>query len=950
MKRRLRRTIEDLRDLIIKILTSRVAVVGIIFAVLFAIISVRLFYLQIVRSEYYQTNFTQKSEKVIYSEGSRGNIYDCNGKLIAHNDISYSVVMTDEIPSSSTKGDTINKIVYDTINIIESNGDSITDNFNIEYYNGSVRFKENPVTAQITFLCNVFGLSSSKIYANGYDKYSAQEVLDYMCSDKKFDIKSDTYELEDRVKICTVRYAMSLNSYQKYIATEIASNISNETQAAILENSSSLTGVDIKETYKRVYDQGEYLGSILGYTGKISEDELDDYNYSNELNIEYMSNDIVGKTGIEKSFDEYLKGSRGTETVFVDSKGSIIDVVNSQEAKSGNDLYLSIDSDLQKACYEILEREIAGLLVAKIVNWDYESQGDDDIVYIPVKDVYYQLLTNVISIEDFSDKNASSREKNIYNVFTEKKEYVLNRIKELLTEDENIITGDLNSEYNEYMYYCYDILCDEKIIDKNIVDSSDEVYKAFSNETISFNDFLIHAISKNWINVSILNSENKYASSDEVYYAMIDKLLTILDDDQEFEEKIYYYMIYSEEISPYDICMLLYDQAILPEDDPYKNALEEGRISAYSYVISQISDLVITPAMIALDPCSGSIVITDTETGQIKAVVSYPSYDNNMLSGSIDSEYWNKLNSDKSSPLYNRATQALSAPGSTFKPITAAAGLNEHVITTDTYIYDYGKFEYVTPSPKCWVSPGSHGQVNVTGAISVSCNYFFYSVGYLLSLNDDDEYTSLQGLNILEKYATLLGLNDLSGIEITESSPEFSTTDAVRTSIGQGSSAFTTVQLARYANCLANKGDNYKLSLFDHITDKDDNEILSYSAVLTNKNKLDDSIWDAINAGLYSAVSVGSISSVFYDCPVQIAGKTGTAQESIYRSNHSNFIGYAPYNDPEIAFACTIRNGGSSTYAAEVAKKCVEYYYGYYSIDEITEQGAFEIQLESVTD
>ena len=131
-----------------------------------------------MRAEYYQDNFTQKSERTIYYDGARGDIYDCNGRVLAHNEIAYSVYMTDLIPSSDEKGTIINDIIYNTIQIIESNGDHITDDFNLEVAaNGKLRFKEDPVTPKITFLCNVFGLTSDELYAQGYASSSAEDVL-----------------------------------------------------------------------------------------------------------------------------------------------------------------------------------------------------------------------------------------------------------------------------------------------------------------------------------------------------------------------------------------------------------------------------------------------------------------------------------------------------------------------------------------------------------------------------------------------------------------------------------------------------------------------------------------------------------------------------------------------------------------------------------------------------
>lgn len=923
-------------------------IIGAVFVVLFCVILGRLFYLQIIKSDYYQQNFTQKEMKVIYSEGARGNIYDCNGEQLAHNEVAYSVVMTDEIKSSSTKGEVINRIIYDTIQLIESNGDSLIDNFNIEFRDGNAAFKSDPVTPMITFLCNVFGLRSSEIYAQGYDKYTAREIIDYMCSDRRFDISEDEYSLEDRIKICIVRYALSLNSYQKYISTVIANDVNEHTQAAIVENRAELTGVDIKETYKRIYDHGVYFGNILGYTGYVSEEELESLRYSNE-GVEYLSGDIVGKTGIEATFDQYLKGTRGTETVFVDSKGSVLEVVDSSRSGSGNDLYLTLDTNLQTGFYEILEREIAGLLVARIVDWDYVNEGDDEIVYIPVKDVYFQLLTNVVEPLDFSNPGATYRERSIYSTFLAREKSVFQDMKAQLTRTQGIPTGELTDEYNDYMYFAYNLLGQINVLDKDIMDTSDPVYQQFAAEEISLREFLIHAISENWIDVSMLDSSRRYATSDEIYNALLEKLMDSLTDNIDFQEKIYYYMIYNGDIDPYDICMLLYDQEKLPDTDPMKTALENQTVSPFEYIIQQISRLVITPAMVALDPCSGSIVVTDTKTGKVKALVSYPSYDNNKLSGTIDPDYWFELNSDDSAPLYNRATQALTAPGSTFKPITAAAGLNENVIEVTTEIFDEGVFQDITPSPKCWIHPDTHGNVNVIEALSVSCNYFFYTVGYRLSMVDDN-YTSLQGLNVLENYATNLGLNEKSGVEIEENEPRFSSTDSVRTAIGQGTSGFSTVQLARYVNCLANKGQNYQLSLINRVEDKSGNIILSVDPLVTNEVELTPKYWAAIHSGMRGVVTDGSVAEVFRGTNLELAGKTGTAQENIYRSNHSNFIGFSPYREPEIAFACTIRNGGSSTYAAETTKNCLDYYYGYTSLEQVMTTGAFDIVLQGVTD
>ena len=166
--------------------------------------------------------------------------------------------------------------------------------------------------------------------------------------------------------------------------------------------------------------------------------------------------------------------------------------------------------------------------------------------------------------------------------------------------------------------------------------------------------------------------------------------------------------------------MMLFEQGFLQGDDDYQ-ALSSGRISAYDFMSSCISSKRITPAQLALQPCSGSCVITDPNNGNVLALVSYPSYDNNRMSGTIDADYYKQLNNDKSNPLYNWATQAQNAPGSTYKVCTSIMALDMGIINPSTSFYCSGTFDKITPSPRCWVRSG-HGTETVTTAIRDSTN------------------------------------------------------------------------------------------------------------------------------------------------------------------------------------------------------------------------------------
>ena len=258
----------------------------------------------------------------------------------------------------------------------------------------------------------------------------------------------------------------------------------------------------------------------------------------------------------------------------------------------------------------------------------------------------------------------------------------------------------------------------------------------------------------------------------------------------------------------------MYSQHVLEEDDDYQGLLS-GSLSAKNFMYNKIYNLEITPDMLALPPCSGSFVLTDINTGKVKALVSYPGYDANQIN---NVSYYASLINNSSSPLYNRATQQTLAPGSTFKPISAIAGLEEGVIDADTYITDYVEYTKVVPHANCWNSAG-HGTINVEQAIEYSCNYFFYEVGYRLgSKNNTTELNDSTGLALLAKYAKMFGLDSVSGLELPETTPRISDESVVRSAIGQATHNYTAAELARYVTAIANSGNLYQLSILDKIT------------------------------------------------------------------------------------------------------------------------------------
>ena len=211
--------------------------------------------------------------------------------------------------------------------------------------------------------------------------------------------------------------------------------------------------------------------------------------------------------------------------------------------------------------------------------------------------------------------------------------------------------------------------------------------------------------------------------------------------------------------------------------------------------------------------------------------------------------YYYQLINDQSSPLYNAATQAQTAPGSVFKPITAIAALESGVVTADELVETKGVFTELGLDLSCWLYSSSyetrtHGLINTVGAISGSCNYYFSEMGYRLSLDDNGNYNESKGVQAIQAFASAFGLDTTSGIEIREREPQISDTAPVPSAIGQGTHRFSNVQLARYVTALANSGTVYNLTLLDSVTDTDGNVVVDYQPEIANTTDFSASTWD----------------------------------------------------------------------------------------------------------
>ena len=416
----------------------------------------------------------------------------------------------------------------------------------------------------------------------------------------------------------------------------------------------------------------------------------------------------------------------------------------------------------------------------------------------------------------------------------------------------------------------------------------------------------------------------EYLDSEEIYQALTAYIIDYLKTDTGFSKLLYKYMLQEDTISGEDLCLVLYEQGVLSKEDELYQTMASGGLDAYTFMYRKIANLEITPAQLALAPCSASAVITDTATGNVLACVSYPGYDNNRLTNNMDTDYYAKLSTDLSSPFFNKATQQKTAPGSTLKILSTVAGMSEGVIDDGTYIECTGSFDLVTPPINCWNKQG-HGSLDIREAIEQSCNVFFTTIGFELGKDSEGNFSEARSLGMLQKYASLMGLDQKTGIEISEASPQVSDKNAVPSYIGQGTNAFTTSQLARYASTIATSGTIYKLSLLDRVTDSKGKLIKEYPSETAGQLDLSSNIWDDIHDGMYRVVQTHD---QFNGLGVEAAGKTGTAEIDYYHPNNALFIGYAPVSDPKYAISVRIANGYASGNACLAANDIFKYIFG----------------------
>lgn len=655
------------------LVTALVYIVGII-------ILIKLFDLQIVHGEEYREQSNTRLTRETTLKAARGNVLDSSGNKLVSTSITYNV----EIYKTKVDTKTLNDGLLLLAKTLEENNDTYIDQF--------------PVTVNpYSFKEGVNSETFKKANSLSQD-LTPEGVFEYY--KKRYKVENDN--VEDARRIITLRYAIEQNGYSNIKALKLASNISNASFAKINEMSSSFPGISTYSEPTVSYPYKELASHILGYVAPVTQDDL-------AKDSSYEQNDVIGRTGIEKAFDKYLKGVDGIKQVDMSVDGQVTDEYVSKEAQAGSDVVLTIDADLQKKTEEALESTIKS------------------------------------------------------------------------------IQGMVSDRYEK------------------------------------------------------------------------------------------------------------------PEE--------------------------------------GSAVVLNVKTGEVLAMASYPNYDPSLFIGGISQENWNNYLNDSRHVLVNKAISDKSAPGSTFKMVTAIAGIESGAIDTKTKINDTGRYTYYKDyQPYCWLRSG-HGWQNVTQAIEHSCNYFFYETG------------RRAGIDELVRVAKSFGLGSKTGIELPgeisgtlaspETESEWTGGKTIQAAIGQLNNDFTPLQMAKYTAMIANGGKNIDITIVKSIknsngTETSRNEIDNYIkeklGVDTNSGSdltISEEDLNAIKDGMKGVTSDegGTAHSAFANFNIEVGGKTGSAST---RNGNANawFVGFAPFDNPEIAIAVYVKNGQHGNYTAPVAREIFAQYLG----------------------
>ncbi|MBS4960439.1 MAG: hypothetical protein KHZ62_06445 [Clostridiales bacterium] len=910
---------------ILELLKSRVLLLFIFVALLFSILAFRLFSLQIVNGETYQQELTTSIMRKLTIPASRGNIYDRYGRPLATNLVAFSVKIDDSIKTdfSSNRGDILSSLitnlngteneVQDTLPITSSMPYKFTINAEEEK-----KWKES------------IGMSKKEL------EFSAEETLNYLY--KKYQV-SDTLSESDKRKIVS----LGISTTDKNLMLLSLIEILRSNGETIVDD------LPISQTEPSDFLFDGNKNKEIEWKKSISMKETQ-YGCSAEQALTYLKDLFDIPSCISDSYQRnliairyalYLERYRKYQPVTVALDISDKTVANIEENQS---YFPGVTIDTDSLRYYNSGKYFSHILgyIRKISDEEYTENKDkgytqsdlfgksgiEKVKEFDLRGTDGEMLVEVDSVGrriNTIETKAPVSGKNVFLTLDKDLQQAAydsleNALKDVIKLK---LTGSAKSDHPITLKQLFSAMVNGEFISvKKICSASDGVQKEILDYVRSQNPSL------------------DYSNADDLKEAK-QIVMNGIDDGS---------------ITSTQMVLTLFEQEKLSGDEEYLNSIRSGRLSPLSVILQKLDSGELKPSDTKIDPCTGSVVVSDVNTGSVLALVSYPSYDNNEFVNNFNNEYYNSLLLDTTSPLVNRPLVERKAPGSTLKMVTALAGLETGTITDTTLIKDQGTFTKAgIPYARCWIGSGrgSHGYINVSHALEVSCNYFFYELAYRLGNSTED--STLEGITTLNDYMAAFGLNSPSGIEIGEADPcmaspqykeeviklqnpdatvsqtRWTDGDTIRAAIGQSVNNYAPIHMNKYVATLANGGTRYSMHLLDKVENADGTLDQQSAPVVENILELQEENLEAVFEGMRLVTSgeKGTLKKVFHDFPVTVAAKSGTAQENLNKSSHTWFVGFAPYEKPQISVTVMIPFGECSTSpAAQVAKDVIAEYMG----------------------
>lgn len=906
--------------------------------VLFFILLLRLFSLQILNGQEYDASITTSVSKNVNVPASRGNIYDRYGRPLAVNSVAYSVQIDDSIALDLTEYRPA--LVAELTDYLWSLDIAPSDTLPISTsspYDFTFTGTEREQKKQVKNWQESIGISSEIKNATGeeslhflFEKYGAP--ASYSMEQKRTFV-SYCLTLSDK-SLMAITLAQKLNAHGETIsdalplAQEYPYTFQFNANATKEENWKATMTMKKEELQYDSLETLDFLRDFFGLPAGLPTDLVRStvgIRYSVYLQRYQQYQSVTIATNISNKTLAYVEENQDT------FPNVIIDTVSLREYPQGE--YFS---------------HILGY-IRQMTESDYPLYQDD--VDAAGNPIYTQ--TDVVGqtgIEKLYERELNGTDGKVsIEVDNQGRRMSVIDATDPIAGKDIFLTLD-----SQLQQVAFDSL--ESELRKVAINQ----LTSGGRNSISTTEMFISMIKANHISASKIMAATAEGIQKDIYTRFLIATPDFDKEDENATVTVQAYLLDSLSRGSFthrEALLVAIDQGNIPATPEEIAALAGGTTSPLTMILNKLRNEEIGAAELALDPCTGSVFVTRVGSGEVLASVAYPSYDNNELVNKFNNSYYNNLLQDGNTPLVNRPLKQKKAPGSTFKMITALAGLETGTITANTIIRDQGLYKDAgTPYARCWIysnTGGTHGNMNVTHALEVSCNYFFYELAH--RLGNTAAGTGNEGITTMNEYMAAFGLNTYTGLELDEYAPTMASPyykertvktfnpdastsqtrwtdgDTIRTAIGQSVNSYTPAQITKYVSTLANGGTLHKLHMVGQIQNPDGSLSHRTEEVIENVAVFDENNLKLVYEGmaLVTTGARGSLRASFRDFPVKIAAKTGTAEENKNRNSHTWFTSFAPLEDPQIAITVMIPFGeGNGTPAPEVAKAIITEYLG----------------------